>query len=90
MKATKINSIGCATGIVDTFLVYGKYYIRLCFGDRRGYNGICGTHIFIAEGFNPLYCSNLFKQMDMKTAIELNNKFNSVEEFEKFCNNLNK
>jgi hypothetical protein len=82
MKAKKIHSIGCATGIIDTFLVYGKYYIRLCFGSRGGYNGICGTHIFIAEGFN------LFKEMDMKTAIKLNNKFNSVEEFEKFCDNL--
>jgi hypothetical protein len=85
MKVKLVKSIGCHTGIIDTFATYGKYFMRWEFGESIKSEGSAGCHIFIAEGFDPSTHPNLFSVMDLKTAIEIDKSFETVKEFEKYC-----
>jgi hypothetical protein len=85
MKVKLVKSIGCHTGIIDTFAIYGKYFMRWEFGEKPVSESSVGCHIFIAEGFDPSTHPNLFSVMNLETAIEINRSFKTVKEFEKYC-----
>lgn len=87
MKTKLIQSIGCHTNKVDTFMVYDKYFMRYSFAEEP-YRKFVGCNIFIAEGFNPATEPNLYSKMNLNTKIEIKEGFKSIQEFEDFCKNL--
>jgi hypothetical protein len=94
-KPRFIRSIGCYTGIRDTFLVYGKYFTRVIHGDSGVERAFFQYHIWVADGFDPWFCDNLYSRMDFhSTPIEMPSNlvhkpvYLYIEEFVNFINTL--